>query len=126
MTTEQNKALVRAVLEESVQDMDIMREHPGLHEVMPMISLSREASSDVQVTITLIFAEGDWVETRSVYSGTMTGAFMGIPPTGKAFEYEVLAFNQVVDGKIVKQHSQADMRSMMQQMGVQLPMGGGR
>jgi predicted ester cyclase len=47
-----------------------------------------------------------------------TGAFQGIPPTGKEATLTSTDIYRIVDGKIVEQWTEANMLSLMQQLGV--------
>lgn len=125
-STETLKSLVRHVIEEATRgNLDILQEHPGLHEIIPMQRALYEGYSERQVTFALQFTDGEWVASRVITNYKHTGMFMGIPPTHKQIEMEILMFHRIVDGKIVQQHSQADVAAGMEQMGV-LPGAGGR
>lgn len=75
------------------------------------------AFPDAHLAIEDIIASGDIVATRTRYSGTHTGDFMGIPATGKAFSVGCMNFFRVRDGKIVDNWSQFDMLGLLQQLG---------
>ena len=123
MTAAQNKQLTRQIIEEvlTTGNVDPMRKHPGLHEVIPTIERITQTLSDRSVSFPVEIAEGEWVAKRAVFRGTHTGNGFGTEPTGKTIEYEVLIFSRVVDGVIVQQHSQADAASIMEQIGAALP-----
>ena len=113
------KSLVRHVIEETIRgNLDILQEHPGLIETIPMQRALQEGYSERKVTFALQFTDGEWVASRIVTNYKHTGTFMGIPPTNKYIEMEVLLFHRIVDGKIVQQHSQADVAAAMEQIGV--------
>jgi steroid delta-isomerase-like uncharacterized protein len=78
----------------------------------------RAAFPDLKVDTKDLVAEGDEVWAYSTMSGTHTGEFMGIPPTGKKFE--VSGFDRVrfKDGKAVEHWGVFEDMSMMQQLGV--------
>ena len=67
---------------------------------------------------TLQFTKGEWVASRSIVSQLHTGVFMGIAPTHKRVEHEVLLLHRVVAGKIVQEHAQADAGAVMAQIGM--------
>lgn len=113
------KSLVRHVVEEAARgNLDILQEHPGLHEIIPMQRAINDGFSERKVTFLLQFTDGEWVASRIMESHKHTGPFMGIPPTHKQIEMEILMFHRIVDGKIVQQHTQADVAAGMEQMGV--------
>ena len=51
-------------------------------------------------------------------SGTHTGAFLGIAPTGKPVHFRAAHVFQVRDGQIAARWAYPDMLSMLQQLGV--------
>ena len=77
------------------------------------------AFPDLHVTILDLIAEGDLVVTRKTFRGTHRGEFMGIPPTGKQVEYEVIDIRTIAgDGKMTDHWAMSDQLGMMQQLGV--------
>jgi predicted ester cyclase len=113
------KSLVRHVVEEVTRgNLDILQEHPGLRETIPFQSALKKGFSERKVTFALQFSDGEWVASRIIVSQLHTGMFMGIPPTHKRVEHEVLLLHQVVAGKIVQEHVQADVRTAMEQIGM--------
>ncbi len=107
MSTEENKALVRHILEEIGRgNLAIMNDHPGMREALPHIKLMREARPDTKADIAQQLADGDWVVTRLLLSGVLAKEFMGTP-AGTHYASETILLHKVVNGKVVEQHSQA-------------------
>ena len=77
----------------------------------------KEAFPDFAGTNELYIVEGDHVATRWVYHGTHKGTFAGIPATGKQVTFTGMSIDRVVDGKIVETAIQADMVSVLRQLG---------
>ncbi len=73
---------------------------------------------DYQTTIDDLFAEGDKVAARITMSGTNTGNFMGIPPTGKYVSFTGIYIARLANGKIVEHWGEEDGVSLLQQLGV--------
>jgi steroid delta-isomerase-like uncharacterized protein len=73
---------------------------------------------DYQTTIDDLIAEGDKVVARITMSGTNTGSFMGIPPTGKRILFTGMYVARIDDGKIVEHWGEEDGVSLLQQLGV--------
>jgi steroid delta-isomerase-like uncharacterized protein len=135
MSTEQNKALVRQMVEEMFNRGNISRadeflspdfvEHeelpPGIPQgregVKQLTAMMRNAFPDFKATIEDIIAEGDKVVIRMTWSGTQKGEFMGVPPTGKSVSFGVLDIIRVAGGKFVEHWGQMDSMGMMQQLG---------
>lgn len=59
----------------------------------------RPALSDLKVVIHEQLAEGDRVVTRKSITGRHTGAFLGIAPTGRAVEIQVIDIVRLRDGR---------------------------
>ena len=136
MSAEQNKALIRRLMEEvfhrgntSLVDELVAPdfvEHeelppgipPGREAVKQLPTIFRSAFPDFKVTTNDVIAEGDKVAVRSTWSGTHKGEFMGIPPTGKGISFEVIDITRITGGKIVEHWGQMDNLGMMQQLGV--------
>ena len=62
----------------------------------------------------LIAADGPLV----VSTGTHTGEFMGIPPTGRSFDVPTFGILRFADGRAVERWGFADNMAMMQQLGL--------
>ena len=73
---------------------------------------------DYQTIIDDLFAEGDKVAARITMTGTQTGSFMGIPPTGKHVSFTGIYIAGIADGKIVEHYGEEDGVSLLQQLGV--------
>jgi predicted ester cyclase len=50
-------------------------------------------------------------------SGTMTGEFMGMPPSGKSATWDEVHIGRMADGKLTEHWGVIDRMSMMQQLG---------
>ena len=136
MSTEQNKALVRQLVEEvfnrgnmSLADEFLAPDFVEHEELPPGIPRDREGAKqlttmlrsafpDFKATIDDIVAEGDKVVIRQTWSGTHKGEFMGVPPTGKSVSFGVIDIIRVAGGKLVEHWGQMDSMGMMQQLGV--------
>jgi len=136
MSTEQNKALFRRAMEEVFNRGNISLvdeliapdfvEHeelpPGIpagpEGVKQLSTTFRGAFPDFKATIDDIIAEGDKVVTRSTWSGTHKGEFMGIAPTGKSVSFGVIDIVRFAGGKFVEHWGRMDDMGMMQQLGV--------
>lgn len=75
------------------------------------------AFPDGKHTIHEIFEAGDHVFHRGSFSGTHTGDFMGLPPTGKEITITEMTFDRFADGKLVEHRGEADVIGLMQQLG---------
>jgi steroid delta-isomerase-like uncharacterized protein len=135
MSTEQNKALARRFIEETISqgNMSVANEvvaldyvghptppgvPPGREGLKQVVTMYRSAFPDMKTTIHDIIAEGDKVVIRMTHSATHKGEFMGIPPTGKSASFGEIAILRFADGKIVEYWGQTDSMGMMQQLGI--------
>ena len=142
MSTEQNKALVRQMVEEIFNRGNIGRADEFMtpdfverEELPPGVPRDREgvkqltaalrgAFPDFRATIDDMVAEGDKVVMRMTWRGTQKGEFMGVPPTGKSVSFGVIDIIRVAGGKFVEYWGQMDSMSLMQQLGA-IPAPGG-
>jgi steroid delta-isomerase-like uncharacterized protein len=115
-----------AVLKEIVAPNYVYRmgkqEFKGAEGLAQAITMFRTAMPDLHMAMDHIIAEGDRLAFRVTMTGTLTGQYMGIPPTGKRFTLPVAAFIRYEDGKEVEAESIADQASMYQQLGIKPPM----
>lgn len=136
MSTEQNKALVRQLVEEVINQGNISMidellipdfvEHeelppgipPGREAPKVLFSMLRSAFPDLKATIEHLIAEGDKVVLHMTWTGTHKGEFMGIPPTGKGISITVMDILGIAEGKFVEHWGVMDSMAMMQQLGV--------
>ena len=135
MSIEQNKALVRQMVEEVFNggNMSLVDElfavdfveheelppgtPPGREGAKAITTAIRSAFPDFKATIEHIIAEGDKVFIRMTWSGTQAGEFMGVPSTGKKFAVGVFDVVRMENGKIVEHWGLMDSMGMMQQLG---------
>jgi predicted ester cyclase len=135
MSSEQNKAIVRRLLEEPwkgdlrVVDELVDREYVGYDPSIPEplrgpdgfkenISTYRAAYSDARITVDDQIAEGDKVATRWTGRGLHDGDLMGVAPTGKQVKVSGLTLSRLENGKVIEEYTNWDTFGMMQQLGV--------
>ncbi len=140
MSAEENKALVRRWIEEGwdqgnvaiIDELaapDFVDHHlaPGLppnadgHKAW--IQVARAGFPDLQLTIEDMIAEGDKVVARMTVTGTQTGEFMGLPPSGKPVSVTAIGISRIADGKSVEYWEDFDALGLMQQIGAIPPPG---
>ncbi len=134
MSTEQNKALIRRLFEEGLNQNqpsvfdELLAPNFVIHDPPPgvpqdregfrqIIALFRTAFPDLHVTFEAEFADGDYVIHRGYVTGTHQGELQGIPPTGKQVKVNSLDIWRVANGKAVENWVQLDMLGLMQQLG---------
>ena len=75
------------------------------------------AFPDLKHEIVLLLEDGDYVTARQAWSGTHTGEFGGILPTGKKINFDSTAVLKVKDNVIVEAWDCLDMYNIYKQMG---------
>ena len=139
MSTEQNKALARRMIEEvwnqgnlALLDEIVAANYVGHNPSMTVqgpegikqfILMYRSAFPDLHFTIEDMIAEGDRVVTRWSSSGTHRGPLSGIPPTGKHVTGTGIAISRFVDAKFAEGWTEFDLLGVLQQLGVIPAMG---
>ncbi len=134
MSTEQNKALVRRLIEEGfnkgneraidelVAPNFVTREESvrqvGLEGFKEMVATFRTAFPDARMAIGDVIAEGDKVITWAYFTGTHRGPLEGIPPTGKTVKVKDVDFFRIENGKVVESSTTFDRLGMLKQLGV--------
>ncbi len=145
MSTEQNKKVVLRWREEiwNKRNVNIIDELPASdfvghyggvvpgpirgREALKQLFAAYLAGFDIHVTPEFLIAEGDMVVVHDTNRIKHTGAFQGIPPTGKEATATSTDIYRIVDGKIVEQWFESDFTGLLQQLGVRpTPEHGGR
>ena len=133
--TERNKAVIRRFVEEvqnqknwdafdelNSSDFVNLSAPPGVPNDKEggkmFLGAFINAFPDSYVTIEDMIAEGDQVVTKKTFTGTHTGEFSGIPPTGNRVSIQYVDIMRVRDGQIVEHWLSMDQLSFMQQLGV--------
>jgi steroid delta-isomerase-like uncharacterized protein len=70
-------------------------------------------------------AEGEWMAAFGHISATHSGAFMGVPATGKRVDIRYMDFWKVKDGKIVDNWVMVDFPHVLRQLGIDIFRGHG-
>ena len=137
MGIEENKETQRRIVEEvfNNRDMSVIPElispdfaydaffgsFRGPEGFRQMCELQNEAFPDLHYTIEDIIVEGDKVVSHLTWSGTFKGKFGGIEPTGKHVTHTMAHFFRFKEGKVIEMIPIANMLSVFQQMGVEIP-----
>ena len=90
---------------------------PGREGFKPVAQYFFNAFPDLHVTNQQIVEDGDIVVVRSTLSGTQSGEFSGMAPSGKPFSITVMDMHEMHDGKITRTWHVEDWLSMMFQTG---------
>jgi steroid delta-isomerase-like uncharacterized protein len=136
MSTEENKALARRVIEQMFNEgnldvadellaLDYVDHDPSLPEDVhgpegfkQYVGMYRSAFSDLHVQIEDQLAEGDRVATRWTGTGTHDGELAGIAPTGKRVTVPGMEIVRIANGRLVEGWEGYDSGTLMRQLGV--------
>jgi steroid delta-isomerase-like uncharacterized protein len=134
VSAEENKAVVRRVFEEAINQRrlavidellspDIVIHTPvpgvgnGLESFRQLIGGFLSAFPDQGVELHDLVAEGDRVAVRHTHYGSHGGDFMGMPPTGRQFRVDGIEMFRIADGKVAEFWHMDDFLGLMQQLG---------
>jgi steroid delta-isomerase-like uncharacterized protein len=80
----------------------------------------RAACPDLSIAVADVLAEGDEVVVRWIATGTQTGEWQGLPPTGKHVRVTGQSTFRIVQGKIAREWTQLDWLGLYEQLGFTL------
>jgi steroid delta-isomerase-like uncharacterized protein len=134
MSIEDNKAIVRRFFElgPSSGDMNaadmLLSPNFALHTPLPsaagiqgindIVTACRAAFEHLNVDVEDMVAEGDRVAARFNARGVHKGSFMGLPPTGKPIAMTGIEIFRIEDGKMAELWGEANLVSLMVQLGI--------
>lgn len=134
MALDRNKELARLLLEEDISRGDLAVQediiHPeffdhtnppgmerGLAGHRAIVSLFRQAFPDQWWRIDDLIAEDDKVVARTTMTGTHTGDFFGMAPTGRQVTLKGVHVMRIADDRVIEHWGSNDDLGMMRQLG---------
>ncbi len=90
---------------------------PGLEGAKTVHQTTLLGMPDYRTTIEDLIGEGDKVVARVRMTGTHTGNFWGIPPTGKRVNLTAIYIVRIADGKIVEHWGEENGITVLRQLG---------
>jgi len=130
LSLEENKAVIRRWFEaennkdlSQIEDMvapgfiDHTHKLKSREEYEQRIVMFMKGFPDFHEAIEDIIGEGDKVWVRFKFTGTHTGEYLGLAPTGKKITVEVVDIFRMVDGKVVEEWEVADGLDSLKQLG---------
>jgi steroid delta-isomerase-like uncharacterized protein len=134
MINDDNKSLVRRFYDEALnaRRLDAIDELALAdyieHEPLPgqrdgLVGLKDRASMLIEgltstFTIHDMIAEGDRVVVRWSNAGTHSREFLGIPPTGRSFDFAGIDIYRIENGRMAEHWHVVDQLTMLQQLGL--------
>ncbi|MEU6782182.1 ester cyclase [Nonomuraea angiospora] len=76
------------------------------------------AFPDIHVAVEDLLAEGDKIVARQTVTGTNSGEYRGMPPTGRSVTYNEIFIARFADGQIIDIWGVVDIYSQLRQLGL--------
>jgi steroid delta-isomerase-like uncharacterized protein len=132
--SEQNKALVRRVVEEAWNrgNLEVVDEifapdytehnlrpgqEPGIEAYKGRVSMMRAAFPDLVCDVQDLIAEADRIALRYTLRGRHDGELAGIPASGQRMSSDGMVFARFQEGRIVERWQVHDDLALLQQIG---------
>ncbi len=90
----------------------------GLDDVKRHITTLRAAFPDLAFHVQDVVANGEDIVLRWTATGTHTGDYFGIPPTGKAFKITGMNYWRTANGQAIEGWVSRDDMGLMRQLGL--------
>jgi len=88
----------------------------GIEGIKREVASHRSSFPDWQEKVDDIIAEGDKVVIRFTSTGTQSGEFQGIAPSGRRVRIQEMAIFRLSNGKIVEQWGMPDVHGLIEQL----------
>jgi len=122
MDDKAKKQLIRYLLEEAfASNLVPLEEHRGLRDSIPMLQHLGENTSDRSMSFPFQFVANDWIVTVARRSYTSISPIFGFDVGQQHVTYDVLYLHQFDQEEVILEYSQADVMSVMQQLGFDMP-----
>lgn len=90
----------------------------GRHAVSKVTRALFDAFPDLRFEPDIVLIEGSSVAVSGWLSGTYTGGFMGLAPSGKPVRLPLVTISTAADGQIVTERRVYDLTGMLVQAGI--------
>jgi len=91
---------------------------PGREGLQQFLKAFLVAFPDLSWTVQGLVADGDTVAAWSIWEGTHTGDYLGIPATGRRVSVEAWTFDHFRDGRMDSSRIIMDTYGLLTQLGV--------
>jgi predicted ester cyclase len=89
---------------------------PGIEGLLYAVTAYQEGIPDLRITVDKIVSNGDCIVGYGLISGTNTGSFFGMPPTGKAVQFGYIDMYRIDAGRLVEAWHIEDIAGLMRQI----------
>jgi predicted ester cyclase len=85
-----------------------------------LLGVFLEGFPDLYLEVLDSSADEGTTAQRILFTGTHTGIFRGLPPTGREVRFSGLEINRMVDGKVAEHWFQLDAVTLFEQLGLRI------
>lgn len=89
----------------------------GREQITQVFQTYFAAFPDIQMEENVVLVDGHRAAVVATFTGTDSGGFMGMPPTGRKVTIPVVFLYELKDGKIVRDRRIYDFTGMLVQVG---------
>lgn len=110
--------IVRTMLERLfTTGPEALEDHPGMRALRAMFPVLKAAFPDITIECQQQIVQGDQVASHWMLRGTHHGPLFGLPPTGKAVQFQNLSIATVIEGRVTQYNSEAGWLACFKQLG---------
>ena len=89
---------------------------PGIEGLLYAVTAYQEGFPDLRITVDKVVSDGDCAVGYGRISGTNSGSFFGMPPTGKRAEFGYIDMYRIDGGRITEAWHIEDIAGLMRQV----------
>ena len=89
--------------------------------IKEFVTAYRTAFPDINFAFDDVLSDGDKISVRWTTTGTHKGSLAGVAATGKKIKVTGIGVAEIANAQIIRSFSQVNTASMLQQLGVKLP-----
>ena len=97
--------------------VDIYEDIIGIEAFKEYVTSMRTSFPDFNATLDELIIKGDNIVARWTVTGTNTGPFNEMPPTGKKVKYSGVNISHVIDGKLIEEWVYFNQAAFLTQLG---------
>ena len=97
--------------------VDIYEDIIGIEAFKEYVTSMRTTFPDFNATLDELIIKGDNIVARWTVTGTNTGPFGDLPPTGKKVKYSGVNISHVIDGKLIEEWVYFNQAAFLTQLG---------
>lgn len=114
---EGGEGLVDEIFTEDFVHHSVPWASPGIDGMKELMEIVATGFSDFQGIVEDVVAEGNRVVMRLCERGVHTGDFLGLPATGRSFQYSSIHIFRIENGRIAEHWNELDTAGLKRQLG---------